>query len=83
MSHGGCVVEPFGRLPINPYTGCPYCVDEIQQQNDAMKIGDFIEHCSVCTEEIKTMTFRGTGVCCEDCRKVRAGEHDEERALAP
>lgn len=33
--------------------------------------------CQVCKREIKTMIFRGTGVCCENCRKIRDGEADK------
>lgn len=32
------------------------------------------EHCEVCGKEIKTMIWRGTGVCGDDHRKLRAGE---------
>lgn len=30
--------------------------------------------CSECGNKIQTMCFKGTGVCCENCRKVRDGE---------
>jgi hypothetical protein len=32
------------------------------------------EFCVVDRAEILTMTWRGTGVCCDGCRKVRDGE---------
>jgi hypothetical protein len=32
------------------------------------------EFCVVDGAEILTMTWRGTGVCCDGCRKVRDGE---------
>lgn len=35
---------------------------------------DHLNWCSVCDIEVKTMTFRGTGVCCELHRKQRDGE---------
>lgn len=39
------------------------------------------ELCEVCGKKIETMAFRGTGVCGDDHRKVRAGEKDPARAL--
>jgi hypothetical protein len=30
--------------------------------------------CEVDGKQIRTMAFKGTGVCCELCRKKRAGE---------
>jgi hypothetical protein len=30
--------------------------------------------CEVCKGQITMMCFRGTTVCCENCRKVRDGE---------
>jgi hypothetical protein len=38
------------------------------------------EFCEVCNKEIKTMAFKKTGVCGENCRKVRDGETTEQRA---
>ena len=32
------------------------------------------EICEVCGREIKVSIFKNTGVCCELCRKLRAGE---------
>jgi hypothetical protein len=32
------------------------------------------ENCTVCTKKIRIMTFKGTGVCSENCRKIRDGE---------
>lgn len=37
-------------------------------------------NCTVCHDPIETMTFRGTGVCCEICRKERDGELTPEQA---
>lgn len=83
MSHGGCVVEPFGRPPINPNTGLPYALTEEQERWDAVKTQELEEECEICTFPIVTMIFRGTGVCGERCRKKKMGERDEERPLAP
>jgi len=33
-----------------------------------------LEFCEVDGNEVRTMTFKGTGVCSETCRKKRAGE---------
>jgi len=33
-----------------------------------------IQVCGACGNEIKVMAYRNTGVCCELCRKLRAGE---------
>lgn len=33
-----------------------------------------VEICEVCSKKINTMTFKGTGVCGEDHRKVRDGD---------
>lgn len=30
--------------------------------------------CEVCAKKIRTMAFKGTGVCCDLCRKTRGGE---------
>lgn len=38
------------------------------------------ETCSECNSQIKTMAFRGTGVCGEDCRKQRDGENDQPKS---
>lgn len=38
-------------------------------------------HCTQCGAEIKVMSFVGSGVCSEICRKVRAGDMTEQRAL--
>lgn len=35
-------------------------------------------HCSQCLGRIEVMSFKGTGVCCELCRKREAGEISEE-----
>lgn len=32
------------------------------------------ERCIVCNKKIKTMTWIGTGVCSDKCRKVRDGD---------
>lgn len=32
------------------------------------------QRCEVCKKKIKVMCFRNTGVCSENCRKVRDGE---------
>ena len=40
-----------------------------------------VETCSVCGGEVKTMTFRKTGVCSENCRKIRDNDHEPARAL--
>lgn len=37
--------------------------------------------CIVDGKEITVMSFKGTGVCCEYCRKVRDGELVDERKL--
>jgi len=29
-----------------------------------------VHHCTVCTKEIVTMCFRGTGVCSQKCEKA-------------
>jgi len=34
-----------------------------------------IEICEVDGNPVRTMAFKGTGVCCETCRKIRAGEN--------
>lgn len=41
--------------------------------------------CRVDLRVIRAMTFRGTGVCCERCRKLRDGEPIDRpyRALVP
>jgi hypothetical protein len=39
------------------------------------------EICSVCGGEVKTMAFRMTGVCGENCRKDRDNDHAPARAL--
>lgn len=35
-------------------------------------------HCEICLGRIEVMSFKGAGVCCELCRKRRAGEISEE-----
>lgn len=72
-----------GESEINPNTGQRYLIDPIQRESDAMRIDDFNEYCEVCGLRITTMIFRQSGVCGERCRKKRAGERDEEQALAP
>lgn len=34
--------------------------------------------CVICKAKIKTMAFRGTGVCCENHRKLRDGENPDQ-----
>lgn len=41
------------------------------------------EICIMCGRRIKTLIFKGTGVCCEDCRKDRDGDHEPSRGLVP
>lgn len=38
------------------------------------------ENCSVCKKKVETMAFKNTGVCGENCRKVRDGEVDRPGA---
>lgn len=37
--------------------------------------------CTNCGSEIRVMSFRGTGVCCELCRKDRDGDHGRNHAI--
>lgn len=37
------------------------------------------EICEVCGREVKVSIFKNTGVCCELCRKLRAGEITREK----
>lgn len=39
-----------------------------------------VKHCEVDGKPIKMIAFRGTGVCCELCRKIRDGQVTEEEA---
>lgn len=38
-----------------------------------------MEICAVCSRAVLTMTFKGSGVCCEDCRKDRDNDHEPAR----
>lgn len=38
------------------------------------------EFCWICKEKIVMQIFKGTGVCCELCRKVNVGEITKEEA---
>jgi hypothetical protein len=42
----------------------------------------FDEVCDVDGEKIVVMTFKGTGVCCEYCRKVRDKEITDDRVVS-
>jgi hypothetical protein len=46
----------------------------------SLTISDGKEHCSECGREVKVMTFKGTGVCGEICRKLNDGEITKEQA---
>jgi len=46
----------------------------------SLALSDGKEHCSECGREVKTMTFKGTGVCGEICRKLNDGEITKEEA---
>lgn len=39
-----------------------------------------MEQCKICGNPVNTMSFRGTGVCGENCRKIRDGEIDDPKA---
>lgn len=39
--------------------------------------------CKMCGTKIKTLIFRGTGVCSEDCRKDRDGDHEPASGIVP
>jgi hypothetical protein len=41
------------------------------------------ELCIMCGKRIRTAIFRGTGVCCEDCRKDRDGDHEPAQGIVP
>jgi hypothetical protein len=43
---------------------------------------DLPENCEVCSIEIKTMAYRGTGVCGDLHNKVRSGKLTREQADA-
>lgn len=34
------------------------------------------EHCIMCGQKIRMQIFKGTGVCCEQCRKDRDNDHE-------
>lgn len=48
------------------------------QQNCQIK-----DLCIMCGKKVVTMIFRGTGVCCEDCRKDRDGDHEPAGGIVP
>jgi endogenous inhibitor of DNA gyrase (YacG/DUF329 family) len=50
--------------------------EEIEDRN-AHKV----EHCAVCGKPVLMMIFRGSGLCSENCRKIRAGEPVEEEPV--
>ncbi len=39
--------------------------------------------CIMCGAKIKTLIFRGTGICSDDCRKDRDGDHEPSRGMVP
>jgi hypothetical protein len=41
------------------------------------------ELCTMCGAKIKTLIFKGTGVCSEDCRKDRDGDHEPAQGIVP
>lgn len=43
------------------------------------KVTEVPEYCAVCKNEIKTMTYRGTGVCGINCNKVMHPEQPKSR----
>jgi len=49
-------------------------VQTVHLPGDGM--GESKNICSVCGQEIKMMIFKGTGVCCENHRKLRDNEPD-------
>lgn len=59
------VLEPGHPIPTDLERRVKYAtLDRITEEP---------EYCGVCTAEIKTMSFKGTGVCGDRCRKARAG----------
>lgn len=40
------------------------------------------KRCEVCDKKIKTMIFRGSGVCSDDCRKKRDGDFQPTTLIA-
>ena len=56
----------------------------VQRANYAVRMGCSIrEVCTNCGNKIRTLIFQGTGVCSDDCRKDRDGDHEPARALNP
>lgn len=41
------------------------------------------ELCIMCGMKIKTLIFQGTGVCSDDCRKDRDGDHEPAQGMVP
>jgi len=39
--------------------------------------------CIMCGRKIKTLIFQGTGVCSDDCRKDRDGDHEPAQGIVP
>ncbi len=37
--------------------------------------------CSNCGKKIRTLIFQGTGVCSDDCRKDRDGDHEPAQGI--
>lgn len=62
--------EPADLHYITGRSKCP-TKEEIQTYRNEETQAYKRNHCSICSKEIKTQIYKGTGVCSENCRKER------------
>lgn len=62
-------VEPLSQLAL---------AHKALDQNCSIK-----DLCVMCGTKIKTLIFQGTGICSDDCRKDRDGDHEPARGIVP
>lgn len=72
-------LQPAASTPSNVSTQA-----EVRSKYATLdRITEESEHCQVCDTEIKTMSFKGTGLCSTNCLKAHTGEKPVEAAIAP
>lgn len=51
----------------------PYATETIRKRAVRLGVKNY-EICVMCLNLIRTMAYKGTGVCCENCNKARKGD---------
>ena len=69
--------RPVRMKPSMPPELKPLSMNDIREGMGLNRIKE--ELCTVCTQEVRVMSFKGTGVCSEGCRKALAPHISKEK----